>query len=68
MGRFGRKTGGEGKLFTILFCIFRVFQDFFIGKPLRIKKKRRAGPSKKNHTRKPTVGFCRFLDCGTIME
>jgi hypothetical protein len=33
--RFGRKTGGLPKLFTILFCIFVVFGDFYDWKPLQ---------------------------------
>jgi hypothetical protein len=64
--RFGRKTGGCRKLFTILFRGFSIFRGFYCCKPLVFSDQRRGGGSKKNQAKKPTVGFWSFGAYGRI--
>jgi hypothetical protein len=66
--RFGRKTGGRDKLFTILFRVFSFLCGFLRHKPLYFSDKRRADHPQKNHTKKPTVGFWCFGAYGKIFN
>jgi len=68
MGRFGRKTGVVPKLFTIFFRGFSIFRGFYGCKPLSFSDKRRAEHPQKNHTQKPTVGFCCLGAYGRIFN
>jgi hypothetical protein len=68
MGRFGRKTRGRRKLFTIFFHGFSIFHVFCRHKLLHFRDKCRAEHPQKNHTKKPTVGFCCFGAYGRIFN
>jgi hypothetical protein len=62
----GRKTGVGRKIFGTFFCVFSIFGHLSLFKSLHFNDKRKAGPSRKNHTKKPTVGFSPFRRCGKI--
>ena len=67
LGRFGRKTGLRAKENRVCFRVFAYFEDFLRCKLLQGRNYHWQRSLKKNHAKKPTVGFLVFGTSGKIL-